>query len=80
MKVNKRMTGPSFANLILLKDPANTSEITLVKPTDLGGLSSSAPLAGRYIINCPDPSNPSVIAKTSELRFGDWAPKIEIVL
>ena len=55
VEVLKRTNTPSFASIQLLKDPANTSQMTLVKPTDIGGASSSAPLSGKYKINCPDP-------------------------
>ena len=61
VEVNKRSLTPSFANINLLVDPANTSQITLVKPEEVGGAISSAPLQGRYIINCPDPLNPNTI-------------------
>ena len=55
VEVLKRTNTPSFASIQLLKDPANTSQMTLVKPTDIDGASSSAPLSGKYKINCPDP-------------------------
>ena len=80
VKVNKRRSGPSFANVSLLKDPANSSQMTLIKPTDLGGSASSAPLGGKYIINCEDPVNPGVIAKTREISWASWGPSIEHIL
>lgn len=51
--------------------------MTLVKPTDIGGAASSAPLAGKYIINCPDPLNPTMIYSTEEISWNSWAPSIE---
>lgn len=62
VQVDKRLSTGSFKAINVIKDPANTSTITVVRPTDIGGSASSAPLAGRYIINCPDPSNPLAIA------------------
>ena len=64
----------------LLKDPANTSQMSMIKPTDMGGFSSSAPLAGNYIINCPDPLNPATIHQSREIGWGWWAPSIEHAL
>ena len=71
------MTGPSFADVSLVVDPANTSTMTLIKPTDLGGSYSSIPVGGNYIINCEDPLNPGVIAKTGEIGWNWWGPSIE---
>ena len=78
--VEKRIASPAFANLTVLKDPANSSVLTLVKPTDLGGTPSSAPLRGNYVINCPDPSNPAAIFPTREIRYDQGAITIEHVL
>lgn len=61
VEVDKRLDGPSFKSISVIKDPANTSTITVVKPTDVGGSLGSAPLGGNYILNCPDPSNPLVV-------------------
>lgn len=38
-------------------------------PTDPSGSASTAPLTGSFIINCPDPSNPSAIAQSRELEW-----------
>ena len=75
--VQKRSTTPSFANINLLVDPANTSTISLVKPTEVGGSASSAPLTGNYRVNCPDPLNPSAIAHTEDIAWYSWAPSIQ---
>ena len=79
--VLRRLSTPSFANINLLVDPANTSTITLVKPTEVGGSASSAPLTGNFRVNCPDPLNPSAVAVTDDIPFGYWevgiAHKIE---
>lgn len=80
VEVNKRSNQASFANVNLLKDPANTSQLTLVKPTDIGGVASSAPLAGSYIINCPDPLNPAAILQTREIEWYHWDKTIEHIL
>jgi hypothetical protein len=80
VSVDKRKNGPSFANLSLLKDPANTSQMTLTKPTDQGGISSSSPLSGNYIINCPDPDNNAAILSTREIHWSSWGPSIEHAL
>ena len=37
VEVDKRRSTPSYSNLNLLVDPANTSQLSLVNPTDLGG-------------------------------------------
>ena len=70
--VLKRSTTPSFANINLLVDPANTSTITLVKPTEVGGSASSAPLSGNFRVNCPDPLNTSAVAVTEDIPFNHW--------
>ena len=77
VQVDKRISSYSFASISVLKDPANTSTIELKKPTDLGGLASSAPLEGKYILNCPDPIDPAVIHQTREINHMDWGPGIE---
>ena len=73
VKVDKRLNGQSYANIEVIKNPSNTSTITIVKPTDSGGSLSSAPLSGNYIVNCPDPANTSVIGKTREISWGEGA-------
>ena len=70
--VQARSTTPSFANINLLVDPANTSTFTLVKPTEVGGSASSAPLKGNFRVNCPDPLNPSAVAVTDDIPFNHW--------
>jgi hypothetical protein len=72
VQVQKRLDTPSFANVNLLVDPANTSTISLVKPTEVGGSPSSAPLSGNFRINCPDPLNPSAIAQTEDISWA-WS-------
>ena len=72
VQVQKRLDTPSFANVNLLVDPANTSQIDLVKPTEVGGHASSAPLSGNFRVNCPDPLNPSAIAQTEDLSYDTW--------
>ena len=72
VQVLRRSTTPSFASINLLVDPANTSTITLVKPTDVGGAASSAPLSGSYRINCPDPLNPAAIVTTEDIEYRSW--------
>ena len=80
VRVMKRSNNASFASLQLLKDPMNTSTMSLVLPTDVGGHASSAPLEGKYIINCPDPLNPTAIAQTKEISYGSWGPSIEHII
>lgn len=70
--VGKRSVTSSFASINLLVDPANTSTITIVKPTEVGGSPSSAPLSGNFRVNCPDPLNPSAVAVTDDISFNYW--------
>jgi len=77
VEVLKRAAGPSFANVALLVDPSNTSTMTLIKPTDVGGSTSSLPLTGYYNINCPDPLNPTAIATTGDIGWNWWGGSIE---
>lgn len=80
VQVDKRLNSGSFKAINVIKDPANSSTITVVRPTDIGGSLSTAPLAGSYILNCPDPSNPLAIAQTREIAFNDWAPGIQVII
>ena len=80
VEVDKRLANPSFANLDLLKDPMNSSQLSLVRPTESGGFSSSDPLRGNYVINCPHPDQPSVIEKTREIKYDTNSITIEHIL
>ena len=80
VEVDKRLNAPSFKSISVIKDPANSSTVTVVKPTDVGGALGTAPLGGSYIINCPDPGNPLAIAQTTEIQWHEWAPGIEIAI
>jgi len=61
----------------VLKDPANVSGISLITPTDVGGLSSTAPLEGSFIIECPHPDNVLATVSTPELDIKRWTPGVE---
>jgi len=77
VQVDKRLDAPSFKAINVIKDPANPSTISVVRPTDIGGALGTAPLSGSYILNCPDPANPLMIHQTPEIKFNDWGPGIE---
>ena len=61
IEVDKRINGYSFADVQVTSAPDNTSIISVIKPTETekGGIQSSPPLGGKYIVNCPNPDNPS---------------------
>ena len=80
VEVDKRLASPSFANLDVLKDPANSSQLSLVRPTDDGGFASSDPLSGNYRINCPHPADPAVIEFTREIKYDTNSITIEHIL
>ena len=74
IEVSKRINGYSFADVQVSSAQENTSIISIIKPTETekGGIQSSPPLGGKYIVNCPNPDNPSEIAKSRELDFNRW--------
>ena len=51
--------------------------MTLIKPTELGGIIGSLPLGGKYNINCPDPTNPLVIVTTGDIGWNWWGASVE---
>lgn len=77
VEVDKRTKGPTFAAISVLKDPANVSGISLITPTDVGGLSSTAPLEGSFIIECPHPDNVLSTVSTEEIDIKRWTPGVE---
>jgi hypothetical protein len=62
IELEKRIDGYSFADVQISNSPENTSTISVVKPFDEGGIQSSPPLSGKFIVNCPNPDNPEEIA------------------
>lgn len=80
VEVLKRLPGPSFASISVLKDPANKSTITLVRPTDDGGQVGSEPLGGKFIVECPHPKNPAAILQSREFSIHSWEAGMEVDL
>ena len=52
----KRITGVSFSSYSVVPYGSITSTVTVMPPYGASGIKSSAPLAGFFIITCPDPS------------------------
>ena len=54
IKLIRRITGFSFTTASALPIGTITSTIQIVKPSDEGGIASSAPLTGKFTIQCKD--------------------------
>lgn len=63
-----------------MNDPSSTSTISVIRPNDIGGQASSAPLDGSYIITCSDPANPTDSKSTREIIYYEWGPGIEHII
>jgi len=54
IRLMRRITGFSFTTASALPIGTITSTIQIVKPSDEGGVASSAPLTGKFTIQCKD--------------------------
>lgn len=52
----KRITGFSFTSFAILPYGSISSVITVMPPYGAGGIASSKPLGGYFVIKCPDPN------------------------
>lgn len=54
VKLAKMITGYSFTTATVTPVGTITSQVILVKPSDVGGLQSTSPISGNFVINCQD--------------------------
>lgn len=77
-KLIRRITGYSFTTATALPIGTISSTIEIVKPSDtaLGGIQSSAPLSGKFTIQCKDKND--VLHTSAIMNYDQWDEGIRV--
>ena len=76
IKLIRRITGFSFSTASALPIGTITSTVQIVKPSDEGGVASSAPLTGKFTIQCKDKND--VLHTSPVMNFDQWDEGIRV--
>jgi hypothetical protein len=76
IKLIRRITGFSFTTASALPIGTITSTIQIVKPSDEGGIASSAPLTGKFTIQCKDTFEKTHISPI--MNFDQWDEGVRV--
>lgn len=78
IKLKKRITGLSFTTATVYPVSLGASKVSIAKPTDtsLGGVQSSAPLSGNYVVKCTDKNG--VVNVSPAINYNQWDEGIRV--
>ena len=78
IRLRKRITGYSFTNYSTTTFGSIASTITVFPPNSDRGTQSSAPLAGRFILKCPDEDG--VFQVTPSRGMTEWEQGVQVMI
>lgn len=76
VKVVRRITGYSFTAVSVLPIGTISSQITVQKPSDAGGIASSPPMSGKFTIQCQDKAG--TVHTSQVIDYNQWDEGIRV--